>query len=134
MLNGDYFKGLIFKINISQINYFDKKHRFFWIKFMQDTWKMRSLWVYDKIPIVQKVLFFVSPQTLKGAKKRTFWKSPSGDLGVKREFCRTPPKYLFLKIRIESKKAFKFILLFYYISFQPIPDKHPSFLLIKTTY
>ncbi len=36
-----------------------------------------------------KSSFFISPRTLKGVKKRTFRKSPSGDLGVKVEYCRT---------------------------------------------
>ncbi len=48
-----------------------------------------------------KSSFFLSPQTQKpacrrgrGAKKRTFWKSPSGDLGVKRKFCRAPIHFI----------------------------------------
>ena len=46
--------------------------------------------VHYKISSILKSSFFDSPRALMAVKKRTFWKSPLGDLGVKGNFVVHP--------------------------------------------
>ena len=72
-------------------HYFMRDHKWAGLFSLSSIWIFHSLLgCTTKVPQFKKFFLLFHPLTLKGAKKRLFWKSPSGELGVKGILSYTP--------------------------------------------